>query len=387
MNAFKDLFSLDPDVTFLNHGSFGATPKPVFEVYQDWQRRLEHQPVKFLGRDIAGFLREARASLGNYLNVSGDDLIYVPNATFGVNVVARSLNLGPGDEVLTCDQEYGACNNTWEYLAKQQGYIYKQQAIPLPIGSSEEILEAFWQGVGPQTKVIYLSHITSPTALTLPIADICKKAREQRIITVIDGAHAPGQLELDLNVIDADYYTGNCHKWMCSPKGAGFLYTRKDRQDGIEPVVLSWGYTRPAEHSAGSTYLDYYDWLGTNDPAAYLSVPAAIEFQKEHNWSSVRNDCHKLLKATLERLESITGLATIYPTDSNLYHQLAVAALPESIGNMEEFKTELYDTYKVEAPLTEHQGKPLIRLSVQAYNDQEDLDILCGALTKMLHKA
>ena len=253
MNVFKDSFLLEPDIIFLNHGSFGATPKPVFETYQNWQKQLERQPVKFLGREIAGYLKEARASLASYLNVSGDDLTFVPNATFGVNVVARSLALSEGDEVLTCDQEYGACNNTWNYVSKQKGFSYKKQPIPLPVESSEEILEAFWQGVTDRTKVIYLSHITSPTALILPIAEICARAQAAGIMTVIDGAHAPGQLDLDLTKIDADFYTGNCHKWLCSPKGAAFLYVRPDKQDLIEPLVISWGLSREAQHSAGST--------------------------------------------------------------------------------------------------------------------------------------
>ena len=383
MNIFKDLFQLDPEVIFLNHGSYGATPKPVFEVYQDWQRRLERQPVKFLGREVRGYLEEARVALGSYLNVAGEDLIYVPNATFGVNVVARSLNLSEGDEVLTCDQEYGACNNTWTYLSKLKGFSYKKQAIPLPINSSEAIIEAFWQGVTAQTKVIYLSHITSPTALILPIQDICKKAKEEGIITVIDGAHAPGQLELDLSTINADFYTGNCHKWLCSPKGAGFLYVRKDMQDLIEPLVLSWGYTAESQHSRGSSFLDYYDWLGTSDPSAYLSVPAAIEFQKEHNWAEVRAGCHVLLKDALEALQKITGLATMYPLDSDLYVQLAVAALPDRI-NTETFKNQLYDDYRIEIPLTQYNEKPFLRISVQAYNNEDDLDALAQAIKHMI---
>lgn len=383
MNAFKDLFLLDPDVVFLNHGSFGATPKAVFESYQDWQRRLERQPVKFLQREVSSYLKEARAALGTYLNVSGDDLIYVPNATFGVNVVARSLDLTSGDEVLTCDQEYGACNNTWTYLSQQKGFSYKMQAIPLPVSSSSDILDAFWQGVTPQTKVIYLSHITSPTALILPIAEICKKARAAGIMTVIDGAHAPGQLGLDLRDIDADFYTGNCHKWLCSPKGAGFLYTKKDKQDLIEPLVLSWGWTRDAKESAGSNYLDYFEWLGTNDPAAYLAVPKAIDFQNQYDWTSVRKNCHVLLQEALESIEALTGLPTIYPTNSDLYCQLAVVALPD-IADADGFKNKLYEDYKIEVPLTEYNNKPFIRISVQAYNTQEDLAALHDALKKML---
>ena len=383
MNPFKELFQLEPDVIFLNHGSFGATPKPVFEVYQNWQRRLERQPVRFLQREISGHLKEARESLARYLNVTGDDLIFVPNATFGVNIVANSLKLGEGDEVLTCDQEYGACDKTWTYRSQQKGFSYVKQPIPLPVTSSQEILEAFWQGVTPRTKVIYLSHITSPTALILPIKEICVKARAEGIITVIDGAHAPGQLELDLDAIDADFYTGNCHKWMCSPKGAGFLYTRRDRQTDIEPLVVSWGWNNESEFSLGSAYLDTYNWLGTNDPSSYLSVPAAIAFQAKHNWGAVRERCHELLGKTLDDLEAVTGLETLYPTHSDLYAQLAVAALPE-IGDPDVFKTRLYDEYHIEIPLTSYNAKPFLRISVQAYNSAADLDALVAAVKKMI---
>jgi len=383
MTNFKELFMLDPSIKFLNHGSFGATPKVVFQVYQDWQKRLEKQPVKFLQREIPAYLKEARASLGRYLNVSGDDVVFVPNATFGVNVVARSLKLSQGDEVLSCDQEYGACDNVWTYLSQEKGFLYKKQAIDLPVVSSEDIVEQVWKGVTANTKVIFLSHITSPTALILPIKAICEKAREAGIITVIDGAHAPGQLELDLRSLDADFYTGNCHKWLCSPKGAGFLFTKKDKQDWIEPLVLSWGWTRDANESAGSRYLDYFDWLGTNDPSAYLSVPAAIEFQEKHHWQDVRQRCHALLKETLASLESITGLPSIYTDNQDLYRQLAVSPLP-SLPNEDDFKEELYDRYQLELPLTQHKGQTFLRISVQAYNSQEDLNALQDALKQML---
>ena len=225
---FRDEFLLDPDVVFLNHGSFGATPRPVFETYQDWQRRLEWQPVQFLGTDIAAYLAEARRALGRYLNVAADDLVYVPNATFGVNVVARSLRLEPGDEVLATDHEYGACENAWLFMGRERGFRYVRQPIPLPLSSAADVMEQFWAGVTPRTKVIFLSHITSPTAMRLPVEAICERARAAGILTVIDGAHAPGQIPLDLTTVGADFYAGNCHKWLCAPKGAGFLFARPE---------------------------------------------------------------------------------------------------------------------------------------------------------------
>ena len=242
MTHLKDQFLLDPDVIFLNHGSFGATPKPVFEVYQDWQRELERQPVEFLDRRFAERMAASRTVLADYLGTQRDDLVYVTNATVGVNIVARSLELGPGDEVLTTDHEYGACDRTWRFLAGKQGFAYMCQAIPVPIATPDAFVEQLWQGVTPRTKVIFLSHITSPTAMTFPITEVCRHAREQGILTVVDGAHVPGQIHLDLDELGADFYTGNLHKWLCAPKGAGFLYASPEKQSLLEPLVVSWGY-------------------------------------------------------------------------------------------------------------------------------------------------
>ncbi len=216
MDNLRSLFLLNSDVTFLNHGSFGATPIPVFEVYQKWQRVLEYQPVRFLGRDIFQHLDTSRFALGKYLHADKDDLVYFPNPTFAVNAVARSLKLTPEDEVLTTNHEYGACKNTWHFLSQKQNFQLIEQPIDLPVTTQEEILTQFWQGVTPRTKVIFISHITSATALRLPIEAICSRARKAGILTIIDGAHAPGQISLDMQEIDADFYIGNCHKWLYS---------------------------------------------------------------------------------------------------------------------------------------------------------------------------
>ncbi len=209
-------FMLRPDVTFLNHGSFGACPRPVFETYQCWQRELELEPVEFLGRRVPGLLREARQVLAEYVGVQPGTLVFVPNATFGVNIVARSLELAPGDEVLGTDHEYGAAEHAWQFSCGKRGATYIRQPIPLPVSDASDVIDALWAGVTDRTRVIFLSHITSPTAIIFPIAEICRRARAAGIMTVIDGAHAPGQIPLDLAAIDPDFYTGNCHKWLCS---------------------------------------------------------------------------------------------------------------------------------------------------------------------------
>jgi isopenicillin-N epimerase len=381
VHTLKHLFLLDPAVIFLNHGSFGATPRPVFRAYRAWQRRLERQPVLFLGRRLHTLLAEARRELGAYLGADAADLVFVPNATFGVNVVARSLQLGPGDEVLASDHEYGACDKTWEFLCRKTGATYRHQPIPLPIGSPAEILDHLWRGVTPRTRVIFLSHITSPTALTMPVAAVCARARQAGILTLIDGAHAPGQIPLNLATIGADFYVGNLHKWALSPKGAAFLYARSDRHALVEPLVVSWGW-QPDQSAAGNSFVDLLEWWGTHDPAAPLSVPAAIRFQQEHDWPRVRITCHELLREAQRQLEDLVGMPAGRPDSSEWYAQMAAFPLPRC--DAPALQRRLYDEYRVEVPIVEWNGRQLIRVSVQGYNTQEDLEALIGALRAVL---
>ena len=378
----RDLFLLDPTVTFLNHGSFGATPRAVFAVYQQWQRRLEEQPVLFLGREIGGHLAEARRALGAYVHADPADLVYVPNATFGVNVVAHSLPLGPGDEVLATDHEYGACENAWLYMSRARGFRYVRRPIPLPLPDDAEIVEQFWAGVTSRTQVIFLSHITSPTAVRLPVEAICARARESGILTVIDGAHAPGQIPLDLAAVGADFYAGNCHKWLCAPKGAGFLYTRPEAQGLIEPLIVGWGWGEARTFTFGSDYLDYLQYPGTDDYAAYLTVPAAIEFQARHDWPSVRARCHELVACGIDGINELTGLSSIYGPHVENFSQMAAAPLPP-VDDLPAFKRRLYDEFHVEIPCVQWGERQFIRISIQGYNTEADVDGLLVALGAM----
>ncbi|MCP4427181.1 MAG: aminotransferase class V-fold PLP-dependent enzyme [Chloroflexi bacterium] len=381
--ALRDLFQLDPQIGFLNHGSFGATPKPVFAVYQDWQRRLERQPVQFFTAELPKLLAEARAVLAAYVNAEPDDLVYIPNATFGVNVIARSLQLGPGDEVLTTDHEYGACDNVWTFLSHKRGFSYRRQEISLPVRLSEEIVEQFWRGVTPRVKVIFISHITSATAVRFPVEAICARARKAGILTVVDGAHAVGQIPLDMAAVGADFYVSNAHKWLCSPKGSAFLYARRQRQQLIEPLAVSWGWGENRDFSYGSDFLNYLQWMGTSDQSAYLSVPAAIEFQKEYQWTAVRQRCQDLLRGALRRIGDLTGLPPAYPDGAGFYRQMGIAPLPP-IDDLPAFKARLYDEFSVEAPCTQWRDRQFIRISVQGYNTQTDIDALLAALRTML---
>ncbi len=383
MNSLRQYFLLDPAITFLNHGSFGAVPRPVFEACQRWQLRLERQPVLFLGRQLDGLLYESRSALGAYLNAAPDDLVYIPNATHGVNIIARSLNFKRGDEILTTDHEYGACDNAWEAVRARTGVKYIHQTIPLPVYSEAEIIEQFWRGVGPRTKVIYLSHITSPTALRLPVERICQRARQAGILTLVDAAHAPGQIPVDLQTLGADVVFGNCHKWMLSPKGAAFLFVRREVQDLVQPLIVSWGSTPTPETSTGSHFIDLLQWTGTKDPSAALSVPDAIRFMQAHNWEAVRRDCHVLLRRAVERVCELTAMHPAYPLDSDFYSQMAIAPLPPATG-LTALKSRLYDEFHVEVPLTQWRDQKFVRISVQAYNSEEDIDRLLSALKSLL---
>lgn len=382
-NSFHDLFLLDPEIIFLNHGSFGACPQPVFATYQEWQRRLEQQPVKFLGREIRELDCQARQALADYLHTAAENLVFVPNATHGVNIIAHSMALGPGDEILTSDHEYGACDYTWEFICKKTGARTIHQPIPLPARSAEEIVEQFWQGVTPHTRLIYLSHITSPTALRLPVEAICARARQAGILTLVDGAHAPGQIPLDLQATGADWYVGNCHKWMLAPKGAGFLYSRPEVQPLVEPLVVSWGYHATPETTSGTQFLDYLGWTGTRDPAAYLTVPAAIQFMQAHNWEAVRQECHALLRQAIEEICTLVHMEPLYSLDSDQYFQMGIAPLPPET-DINGLKTSLYDEFRIEVPLTEWNGQKFMRISIQAYNTAADINMLLQALQILL---
>ncbi len=382
MNKLNNQFLLDPTITFLNHGSFGATPRPVFDAHINWQVRLEQQPVLFLGRELDGLLEHSRRVLAEYLNCDFDELVYIPNATHGVNIIAHSLKLQQNDEILTTDHEYGACDFTWEFTCGRVGAQYIRHPISLPVDSEDELFETFCQSVTPNTKVIYLSHITSPTALRLPIEKICRHAKEAGILTIVDAAHSPGQIPVDLHALGADIVFGNCHKWMLNVKGSAFLYVRRNLQHIIDPLIVSWGYHPTPETTTGSRFIDILQWTGTKDPTAALTVPDAIQFMNDHQWDSVRKDCHVLLKNVIEKICDLVVMPPLYPLDSDFYSQMGIAPLP--LSNLTVLKKRLYDEYNIEVPLIQWQDRQFIRISVQGYNTQEDIDTLVNSLEVLL---
>lgn len=376
MTRLKDQFLLDPSVTYLNHGSFGACPKPVFETYQRLQRELEWQPVEFLGRNADAMLEESRTALGKYLNADKDDLIFVPNATMGLNTVIRSLKLQPGDEILSSNHEYGALNNTWAFVCQKTEAKYINYPMPLPVTTHEAFVEQFWQGVTPRTKVIYLSHITSPTALIFPVKEICRRAREAGIISIIDGAHAPGQIPVDLTDINADFYSGNLHKWLCAPKGCAFFHARRDMQSMVEPLVISHGWVKPS-------FIEQNQWQGTRDISAFLSLPAALEFFEKNNWDSVRAACHQLAREARKQVSAMTGVAPISPDSEVWFSQMVMCPIPAD-SDVTEVKRRLYDEHRIEIPNIDWNGHKGVRVSFQGYNTADDLENLLHGLQTVL---
>lgn len=381
MNSLRELFLLDPEIIFLNHGSFGACPIPVIETYQSWQRQLEKQPVEFLGRRVEELMAQARARLGEFLGAAANDLVYFTNPTTAINMVARNLPLEAGDEILTSDHEYGAMDRTWNFICRQRGASYIHRTVCLPVDSAQQFVENFWEGVTARTRVIFLSHITSPTALIFPLAEICRRARQAGILTVIDGAHAPGQIDLNLAELDPDLYTGACHKWLMAPKGAAFLYASRRVQSLLDPLVVSWGYD--SERPGPSRFIDYHEWQGTRDPSAFLSVPAAIEFQAQHDWAAVRKCSHDLAAETRRQIESLTGLAPICPDSPAWFAQMFTARLPQEI-DPPALQKELYEKYRIEVPILQWNQQNFIRASFQGYNSPADGQALVSALGELL---
>ena len=378
--ALREQFLLRSDVTFLNHGSYGACPRPVFERYQAWQLELEQQPVEFIGRRATGLMAEARTALATYLGADADEIVYFPNVTAALNVVARSLPLKDGDEILTTNHEYGALDRTWRFVGQYTGARYVIQQLPSPLEDQDDVVEAVWAGVTPRTRVLFLSHITSPTATILPIAPLIARARAAGIWTVIDGAHAPGQVPVDLHGLDVDFYGGNCHKWLSAPKGAGFLYARRELQPLLEPQVVSWGWD--ARDPSASRFIDEQEYQGTRDISAFLTVPAAIEFQAANNWTQVRAECHELVRIAREQISELTGLPPFVPDSPAWFAQLGAIPLPP--GNEKTLKARLYDEFRIEVPIIAWEGQRFVRVSAQGYTTRADIDRLTDALAVIL---
>lgn len=378
-NSLRDEFLLDPDITFLNHGSFGACPRSVFQTCQAWQLRLERQPVQFLGREINDLIRAAITLVAQFLNVPATDVVFVPNATAGVNIVARSLCRAgvfqPGDEVLTSDHEYGACMYAWEAELGKIGATLVRRPVSLPLTHVDNFVEQFLSGITPRTRAIYLSHVTSPTALTFPADLICAAVKARGIVTIVDGAHAPKLVDFTLDQW-CDFYTGNLHKWACAPKGAAFLHVLPKWQSIVEPLYTSWG------SYPGASFPDRMHMQGTRDPAAWLTVPDALAFMHRSESLAARSQAMVLANRARERLHALTKQPPIAPDGAGWFTQMFAVRLPEC--DELALKTRLYDEYRVEVPVYRWNGDPYLRVSVAIYNTEEDIERLLFALEKLL---
>lgn len=381
-NPYRKFFFLRDDITYLNFGSFGACVKPVFEKYQQFQLELETEPVQFMTVNGNQYLQQSRIALANYIHCDADDLVYVTNPSYGVNIIAKSFPLKEGDEVLTTDLEYGACDKAWNFYCSKVGAVYKRQPITLPIVSKENLVEEFFKGLTPKTKMIFISHITSSTGLRLPVEEICKKSKELGLITFVDGAHAPGQVSIDLQNLHADIYTGACHKWLMTPKGSSFLYVKKEWQHLFEPLLISWGFDAQPPFKSHSQYLDYHQLQGTRDFSAFLTIPTAINFMVENNWELVAAKCRHLNEMNIRHISDILHTQPLAPVNDEFYVQLC--STPIKTKEPMYLQRLLFEKYRIEVPVMKHGSQAMIRYSIQAYNTQEDIDKLAGALMEIM---
>ncbi len=363
----KSQFMLDSNITHLNHGSYGACPKPIFDSHIKWQKKLESNPTKHLGFDLFNYLEESRNALSEYIHCNKDDIAYFPNPSTALNTVIKSLDLKPGNEILSSNHEYGALDKTWSYMSKKKGIKYIQTPIPLPLISEEDFIDRFTRNITNKTKIIFLSHITSSTGLIFPVEKICKIARERGIISIIDGAHVPGHIKLNIKNLNPDIYTGACHKWMCSPKGTAFLYVNKNMQNIIEPLVISWGYD--SDNPGTSQFLDYLEWQGTNDMSSYLTIPDTINFLEKNNWKNVAEKCRKL---NIWARNEINQLLKIDPiSDDKFLGQMS--SIPMQSNDILQDQIDFYTNYKIQIPFIKWHDKEFFRISIQAYNTKEDI--------------
>ena len=382
MSSLRSQFLLRPDITFLNFGSFGACPKPIFDDYISWQQLLEAEPVQYIAFNGNQYLETSRKALAEYINCMADDLVYVTNPSYAINIIAKSLQLEPGDEVLSTDLEYGAMDRTWNYYCGKAGARFVRQHIDLPVTDKQSFIDQFWKGYTSNTKAIFISQITSSTSLIFPVKEICDMAKERGLLTIVDGAHVPGHIPLDLAELKADIYTGACHKWMMTPKGCSFLYVKPEFQKLFDPLVVSWGYQ--AAMPSHSQFLDYHQMQGTRDFSAFLTVPHAIAFMKEHNWAQVAADCRKLAHSNYQRFCALLGSAPLAPVSDEFLGQMC--SIPINTPQPEKLQRLLFDEYKIEIPVMRHEARTFIRYSINAFNSQADLDKLYDALVEIMDK-
>jgi len=394
--ADPQLWLLDPEITFLNHGSFGACPRRVLEIQSEWRARIERQPLQFLARELEPQLDAARASLAQFVGANPEDLVFVPNATQGVNSVLRSLAFQPGDELLVTDQEYNACRNALEYAAERAGARVVVVPLPFPVRNADDLVEPILAGVTPRTRLALVDHVTSQTGMVLPLARVVAELHRRGVDTLVDGAHAPGMTPLNLTQLGAAYYSGNCHKWLCAPKGAALLHVRPDRRSLIRPLTISHGANSARRDR--SRFLLEFGWQGTYDPSAFLSVPEAIRFVGSlhpDGWAGVMS-VNRALALAARRILCVS-LHIPEPCPEEFIGSLASVPLPDAAPdawprlpiNEYPLQDALRENHRIEVPVVSWPAPPkrVLRISAQLYNSPPQYDRLARALVRELPKA
>ncbi len=385
-------WNLDPGVVFLNHGSYGACPRPVLEAQARLRTELERNPVWFLTRELERLQDEARRELATFVGADPANLAFVPNTTTGVNTVLRSLSFQPGDELLTTTHVYNACRNALEFAAERTGAKVAVAPVPFPIQSPEQVLEAVLGGLTPGTRLTLLDHLASPSGLLFPIAPLVRALRERGVETLVDGAHAPGAVPLDLEGLGSAYYVGNCHKWLCAPKGAAFLYVRPDRQTAIRPLAISHGAN--TKRTDRSRFHLEFDWTGTHDPTACLAAPSAIRFLGSllpGGWIAVMERNRTLALEARDLLCRELGVPS--PCPDEMLGPMAAIPLPGTPAEpgrsgiwQDPLQVALYQRFRIEAPVTTLPANPVryLRISAHLYNSPEQYRRLGKALAELL---
>ncbi len=391
MDALTDIWPLDPKVVFLNHGSFGSCPLPVLEYQREWRDRLERQPVRFLVRELEPLMDHARATLAEFVGAQPENLVFVNNATTGVNTILRSLTAEPGDEWLVTDQEYNACRNALEFAAARVGAKVVVAQVPFPFETIEQLIDPILAKITPRTKLALIDHVTSQTGMIMPVEQLVKEFTAREIDTLVDGAHGPGMVPLQLEKLGAAYYTGNCHKWLCAPKTAALLYVRPDRQHLIHPLSISHGLTTP--RTDRSKFLVEFGWPGTADPTPCLSVVESLRFVGSlmpGGWPEIMARNSALAREGRKIL--CEALKVPAPCPESFLGSMAAVPLPDSDrrGASPLFIDPLQDTllnrYNIEVPVVPWPGFPkrLIRISAQLYNNADQWRLLAKALQEIL---
>lgn len=379
--GLSEEFLLDSSIAYLNHGAYGATPRIVFDEHVKWQRLLELEPVDFLSRHGTERLAHSRQILADFLGTARDNLVYVTNGTVGLNIIANSLKLGPGDELLTTDHEHGGIDRLFRFHAGKSGFKLVHCPIPVPLTTQRDVLDRFLSSVTDDTRAILISHLSSPSSVVFPVKQICQYARSRGIVTIIDGSHVPGQLELDLEDIGADFYVGILHKWVCAPKGCAFVYARPQMQTCLDPLVVSWGWE--PKLPGPSRFVEIHEWQGSRDTSAFLSVPAALEFWAARDWPGIRQACRDMAMAARREVCAMFDTEPYHPDSPEWHGQIVCAPLPAGTDAVE-LLHRLRHEDGIDVSVDYFANNPRVRISVQVYNDWTDIERLLDALKRQI---